>query len=114
MQDHLGAEPLAQISGKQFWGLAGAVFLVNIYAGGCAIHTLGPIEAASTFAATPAFVLEFLLGGLGLYLVAVGIVGMVVVVHRLLSKRWLGGEAFLIWSTAVNFALVALSGSGSM
>lgn len=101
-------------SKTQFWILAGAVVLVNIYAGGCAVHSLGPTEAAGTLATTPAFVFEFLLGGLDLYLVAAGIVGTVTVVHRLLIKRWLGVETFLIWSTAVNFALVALSGSGSM
>jgi hypothetical protein len=92
--------------------LAVAVVLLNVFAGGCVIHQLGPIEAASALFATPSFTLDFLLGGLGFYLLAIGLVGLVALPMRLVSKKRLGGEAFLVWTTAVNFFLVALAAIG--
>lgn len=93
--------------------LAVATLFLNLYAGGCVIHELGPLQAASALIATPSFLINFLLGGLGFYLVAIGLVGLVVLPLRLIGKKRLSGEAFLIWTTAVNFFFVGIAGIGS-
>ena len=92
--------------------LAVAAILLNLYAGGCVIHELGPIAAASALVATPSFTFDFLLAGLGFYLFAIGLVGLVALPLRLITKQRFSGVAFLMWTTAVNFFLVAIVGIG--
>jgi len=97
-----------QISKRQLWILVAAVVLVNLYASGCAIHGLGPVAALRALLADPGFAVDFLLMGLGGYTVAVGLVGIVMLGIRLITGRPFKPEPFLVWSTAVNFFIVAL------